>query len=247
VLKCLAFAALLVTVFSLPASASAAVDQPSELVDTPSAHTLPRGGYSLGLRVVPSGGLLAGLRVGVTPYLQVGVSYGAGNVVGSGEPEWDDGVEFDLKLRLAEEQGPIPGLAFGYDSRGYGGQVEDGGYEKASIGFYLAASKTLPFSEYWELHAGISRTLEEERVRPDLFAAVSARFSQEFSVVAEYQLAVDRDGDSSGSKTGFLNAGLRWIFSGQLELDLYFRNLAGPSGSPELSSRSIAFVFYDSF
>ena len=233
--------------FLVPTRASATVDQPSELVDVPSAHTLPRGGYSLGLRVVPGGGLLTGLRVGVTPYLQVGVSYGAGNVVGSGEPEWDDGVEFDLKLRLAEEQGPIPGLALGYDSRGYGRQVDDGGYEKASIGFYLAASKTLPFSEYWELHGGISRTLEEERVRPDLFVGASARFSQEFSVVVEYHLAVEREDDSPSSKTGFLNAGLRWIFSGQLELDLYFRNLAGPSGSPELSSRSIAFVFYDSF
>ena len=65
--------------------------------------------------------------------------------------------------------------------------------------------------------------------------------------MVEYHLAVEREDDSPSSKTGFLNAGLRWIFSGQLELDLYFRNLAGPSGSPELSSRSIAFVFYDSF
>jgi hypothetical protein len=33
----------------------------------------------------------------------------------------------------------------------------------------------------------------------------------------------------------------------ELELDLYFRNLVGPSESLELSSRSLAFVFYDSF
>lgn len=245
-LKSQAFAALLVAALLAP-SARASSDRPSELVDVPSAHTLQRGGYSLGVRVVPDGGLLAGLKVGVAPYLQVGVSYGAGNVVGSGEPYWDDGVEFNIKLRLAEEDGPIPGLAFGYDSRGYGTQDDDGDYEKASIGFYVVASKTLPFSEYWALHGGISRTLERERANPDLFIGASARFSQEFSVVAEYQLGTDRDRDSSSAKTGFLNAGLRWVFSGQLELDLFFRNLAGPSGSPELSSRSIAFVFYDSF
>ena len=58
---------------------------------------------------------------------------------------------------------------------------------------------------------------------------------------------MDRTGDPSTEKMGFLNFGLRWIFSERLELDLYFRNLTGPGGSPELSSRSIAFVFYDSF
>ena len=246
-LKPVAFAALLVVAFLAPTGVSRAVDGQGELIDLPSAYTMLRGEYSLGLRVVPDGGLLAGLRVGVTPYLQVGVSYGAGNVVGSGEPYWDDGVEFDFKVQLAEERDPIPGLAFGYDSRGYGRQLDDGGYEKASLGLYLSASKTLPFSEYWQLHAGISRTLEEEKVKPDLFAGASARFSQEFSVVVEYHHAVDRRNDSSEDKIGLLNAGLRWVFSGQLELDLYFRNLVGPAGSPELSSRSIAFVFYDSF
>jgi len=242
-----AFKALLLAVLLIPTGALAAGEQFIDLVDVPSAHTLPRGAYTLGLRIVPDGGVLAGLRVGVTPYLQVGVSYGAGNVVGSGEPDWNDRVEFDIKLRLAEEQQVIPALAAGYDSRGYGGQLEDGGYDKASVGFYLAATKTLPFSEYWQLHVGLSRTMEEEKVKPDLFVGATARFSQEFSVVTEYQLGVDRDGSSSGAKNGYLNAGLRWVFAGQLELSLHFRNLAGRSGSPELGSRSISFAFYDSF
>ena len=34
---------------------------------------------------------------------------------------------------------------------------------------------------------------------------------------------------------------------GQLEIDLFFRNIVGSSDSPELSSRSIAIVYYDSF
>ena len=53
--------------------------------------------------------------------------------------------------------------------------------------------------------------------------------------------------DGSTEKTGYLNAGLRWVFAGQLEIDLYFRNLVGDSGSPERSSRALSFVFYDSF
>ncbi|MBD3347800.1 MAG: hypothetical protein GF400_01235 [Candidatus Eisenbacteria bacterium] len=241
------FKVLLLAVLLVPTGALAAGEQFIDLVDVPSAHTLPRGAYSLGLRVVPDGGIIAGLRVGVTPYLQVGVSYGAGNVVGTGEPDWNDRVEFDIKLRLAEEQTVIPALAAGYDSRGYGSQLEDGGYEKASVGFHLTASKTLPFSEYWQAHFGVSRTMEEERVKPDLYAGATARFSQEFSVAVEYQLGDDRKDRSPGSKNGYLNAGLRWVFAGELELSIHFRNLTGRSGTPELASRSLAFVFYDSF
>lgn len=218
-----------------------------QLVDVQSAHAFPRGTYSLGIRAVPSGGVIAALRVGVTDYVLVGLSYGAGNFVGSGEPTWDDRVEFDIKIRVAEEAGVIPSLAAGYDSRGFGPKLDHGGYEKASLGFYAVASKTLPFSEYWQLHAGVSRTMEEERAKPDIFVGATARFSKEFSVLAELQTAIEREDGSDESRIGYLNVGLRWVFMEELELDLYFRNLVGPSESLELSSRSLAFVFYDSF
>ena len=247
--KLLAAATLGVAVAAAPATASAFDEHLEQLVDVQSAHTLPRAAYSLGMRVVPNGGVLVGLRVGIAPYLHVGLSYGAENVVGSGEPVWNDRVELEVKLRLAEDGqfGPVPGIAVGYDSRGYGRQLADGSYEKPSQGLFIAASKTLPFSEYWQAHAGISRTLELGQVRPDFFIGLSARFSQEFSVLLEYQLAAEAAPEDRDSKAGYLNGGLRWLFVGQFELDLYFRNLTGPSDTTELSSRSIAFAFYDSF
>jgi len=222
-------------------------DRFTRLIDLQTAHTLPKAAYSGGVRVGPGGGLQTSFAVGVTPYVTLGVSYGAANVIASGEPEWDDEIEFEVKLRLAEEYDVVPGLAVGYDSRGYGAHTDDGGYEKASQGIYLVAVKTAPFSEFWQFHGGISRTLEVEKTSPDYFVGLSARFSQEFSVLLEYQLGVERLDDGSDDKTGYLNAGLRWVFAEQLEIDFYFRNLVGPSGSPELSSRALAFVFYDSF
>ncbi len=242
-----ALAALSLLLILVPSVAAGYGDSFTRLVDVQTAHTLPRAAYSLRVSVVPDGGVRIGFAVGATPYVSAGVSYGAGNVIGSGEPDWDDEIEFELKIRLAEEYDIMPGLAIGYDSRGHGAQMPDGGHEKASQGLYVAAVKTAPFSEFWQFHGGISRTLEIEKVRPDYFVGVSARFSQEFSVLVEYQLGTTRCDDGSNDKTGYLNAGLRWIFAGQIEIDLYFRNLVGPSGSPERSSRALAFVFYDSF
>jgi hypothetical protein len=240
-----ALAALLLLL--APATASGYGELFTRLVDVQSAHTLYRAEYSLGVRVGPGGALHTGFAVGVSDYVLAGVSYGAGNVVGSGEPEWDDEVEFELKIRLAEEQDIIPALAIGYDSRGYGRAVGDNSYEKASQGIYVAAAKTTPFSEFWQFHGGLSRTLEVEKTGPDLFLGLTGRLSQEFSIIAEYQLGATRGDDDSDDKMSYLNAGLRWVFAGQVEIDLYFRNLVGPSGSPELSSRALSFVFYDSF
>ena len=218
-----------------------------QMVDLPTACSLPKAEYSVGARVGPGGAFIGGLRVGITDYLAVGVSYGALNVIGSGDPDWQDRVEFDIKVRLADEdEGPL-GLAVGYDSRGYGDQREGGGFEKSSPGLFAVASKTLPFSEHWSGHGGISRTLEQDRARPDLFVGVSGRFSQEFSVTVEYEFPLDSGDNDEDAGSGYLNAGLRWFFVDAVQIDFMFSNLVGREDSPELSSRAIAFTFYDRF
>jgi hypothetical protein len=218
-----------------------------QMVDLPTAYSIPKAAYSVGARIGPHGAFIGGLRVGITDYLCVGVSYGALNVIGTGDPDWQDRVEFDIKVRLADEnEGPL-GLAIGFDSRGYGDQREGGGFEKASPGLFAVASRTLPFSEHWAGHGGISRTLEQERARPDLFLGVSGRFSQEFSVSAEYEFPLDADDEEEDAGAGYLNAGLRWFFVDTVQIDFMFRNLVGGEDSPELSSRAIAFTFYDRF
>lgn len=218
-----------------------------QMVDLPTAHTIPRAAYSVGARIGPHGSLVGGLSIGITDYLCVGVSYGAGNVIGTGEPDWEDRVEFNLKVRLAEEEESILGLAAGFDSRGQGDQRPDGTFEKASPGLFVVASKTLPFSEHWQGHAGVSRTLERDRARPGLFVGVSGHFSQEFSVITEYQISVSEESDEAASEAGYLNVGLRWLLEERVQVDFMFRNLVGSAGSSDLSSRSLAILFYDSF
>jgi hypothetical protein len=242
-----ALAALLLFLVALPSPATAYGDQFTRLVDLQSAHTLPRAEYSLGVRATPSGGLRTSFALGAWDYVLVGVSYGALNVIGTGEPDWDDEVEFELKVRLAEEFDIMPAIAIGYDSRGYGSQLPDGGYEKASQGLYVAAAKTAPFSEFWQFHGGLSRTLEVEKVDLDFFLGATGRFSREFSVVAEYQLGATRKEDGSDEKNGYLNLGFRWVFAEQLEIAFYFRNLIGPGDSPDVQSRALSFAYYDSF
>jgi hypothetical protein len=246
-LKRTAVTALVLGLLTVPALAVESDGRFPQMVDLPTAHTIPRAAYTAGARMGPHGSFVGGIRIGITDYLNVGVSYGARNVIGTGELDWEDRVEFDFKVRLADEEDGVLGLAVGLDSRGYGDQRGDGTFEKASPGIFAVASKTLPFSEHWQGHAGISRTLELDRARPSLFAGVSGRFSQEFSVITEYQINVGDESGEASSEVGYLNAGLRWFLAERVQLDFMFRNLLGSEDSAELSSRSIAITFYDSF
>jgi len=218
-----------------------------QMVDLPTAYTLPRAAYTIGARIAPGGTLVAGFRVGIVDYISAGFSYGARNAIGTGDPDWENRVEFDAKVRVLSEDSAIMSLAAGYDSRGYGRQFESGSFEKASPGLFVVGSRALPFSEYWQGHGGVSRTLEHERARPSFFVGIAGRFSKEFSVIGECQLGTKTESDGDSSTECYLNAGLRWLFSDRVQLDFLFRNLVGSSDSPELSSRSIVFTFYDSF
>ncbi|MEA3408997.1 MAG: hypothetical protein U9Q95_01470, partial [Candidatus Eisenbacteria bacterium] len=127
-----ALAALSLLLLLAPSMAAGYGDSFTALVDVQTAHTLTRGGYSVGVRAMPEGSVRTSFAVGVTPYILAGVSYGAANIIGTGEPDWNSEIEFELKIRLAEEYDIVPALAIGYDSRGHGTQLADGGYEKAS-------------------------------------------------------------------------------------------------------------------
>ncbi len=246
-LKRTAVTALVLGLLCVPAPAVEPDGRFPQMVDLPTAHAIPRAAYSIGARMGPRGSLIGGLRIGITDYLYAGVSYGARNVIGTGAPDWENRVEFDFKVRLADEATSVVGLAIGFDSRGYGDQRADGTFQKPSPGIFAVASKTLPFSEHWQGHGGVSRTLELERARPTIFLGVGGRFSQEFSIITEYQLSIGERRDGESSQAGYLNAGLRWFLADRVQIDFMFRNLTGSKDSSEPSSRSIAITFFDSF
>ena len=50
---------------------------PTDLITIPTAGTLVRGSYSLGMRIQDGGGMITGLQVGLTDRFQFGLSYGS--------------------------------------------------------------------------------------------------------------------------------------------------------------------------
>jgi len=81
---------------------------PTDLITAPTAATLMRGSFSLGMRIQDAGGMIIGLRAGITDRFQFGLSYGSPNLIGDDSLRWYPRPEANLKYLLVDETITLP-------------------------------------------------------------------------------------------------------------------------------------------
>ncbi len=202
----------------------------TSLANMPIAGLLERGAYEIDLRMYPEGGLYSFVTIGFLRSVNVGFSYGAGNVIGRGKVVWNPNVEFAIKARIIPESQMLPAIALGYASQGYGPWLGDQGLERYTVkspGFYAVASKNWRMITEIGTHVGVNRSQEGEDDKDvNLFGGVDIGLSPEIYLVVEYDTAInDNDQDALGYGNGYLNFGVKWAASDQLRLELFFTNL----------------------
>ena len=89
---------------------------PTDLITVPTAATLMRGSFSLGMRIQDGGGMILGLRAGITDRFQFGLSYGSSNLIGDDSLRWYPRPEANLKYMLVDESITMPGVAIGLNT-----------------------------------------------------------------------------------------------------------------------------------
>jgi len=249
----IALAALLVAV----AVAAQELD-PTELIDTPTASVAPHASYDTSLRLYAEGGVLLRLRVGLRDALHFGFSFGGTRLLGTGDPDWNPRVEFNIKGQLLRESFAGPAVAIGYDSQGYGAHDgETNRYQVKSRGFYAVASKHFLFVGDLGLHGGINYSLErdDDDDEANFFFGVEKSLHPALDLLVEYDAATNDNLDNGlfGEGKGYLNAALLWRVSEALSLEFDFRNLIenGESGAvqndPSDWRRELKIVYVDYF
>jgi hypothetical protein len=148
------------------------------LIDVPAAGMLDRGYVGVGVDVMPQGVLITKLEVGPFNNFNFGISYGAGNFIGTGKPNWYKLPGINVKIRIVNETQAFPAIAFGFDSQGKGEYIgsiwkEDQWvsverYKIKSRGFYGAVSKNFVFLGYFGMHGAINYSLENKDGDKDL-------------------------------------------------------------------------------
>ena len=102
---------LLTTLFGQTYPTGQNYPPPTDLITVPTAATLMRGSFSLGMRIQGGGGMILGLRAGITDRFQFGLSYGSSNLIGDDSLRWYPRPEANLKYMLMDESITLPGVA----------------------------------------------------------------------------------------------------------------------------------------
>lgn len=234
---------------------------PRWLVDMPTAGTLPRGYYNIGIRFYNQGGAIAHTDIGLSSRLTMGIAYGADEVISNNEPDWNPRIEFNIKFRFVDEMEYFPAIAAGYNSQGNGAYNSDQKrYTFKSRGFYVVASRSFYFYQWtsgW--HAGFNYSLEHDvdgDKNLDFFAGVDATFNYNLALSMEYDLALNDDrsklpnGDPnnfSGKGRGYLNMGIKWLFTENLELEAILKDIFQNRQEASSISREIRINYLASF
>ena len=235
---------------------------PRWLVDLPTAGTLPRGHFSLGIRLYSEGGGMGYTNIGLSNRFMVGISYGGTNVISNQEPDWNPNIEFSLRFRVVDELPYLPAMSVGYSSQGYGSfNKAQERYAYKSRGFYAVASRSFYFYRWtagW--HGGVNYARSDIEKEPrgqdikdediNLFLGFDATFNYNLALLLEYDVALndDRSANSfAGDGRGYLNMSIKWLFTRNLEIELLAKDLLTNRPESDTFSREVRLTYIDSF
>jgi hypothetical protein len=183
------------------------------------------------------------------------MSYDATGIISDRGTIRNPQIEFNVKLRLMNEEFYMPAFAIGYNSQGYGTYLDSlDRYTYKSKGFYGVFSRSF-YLQTWSLggHVGINYSLEndvDDDAEPTIFFGIDARFSYDIGFIAEYDLGFndDRSSPKYAHGRGYLNMGIKWLYSENLELEVILKDLLeNRRVGPTTFGRELRFTYIEFF
>ena len=229
---------------------------PRVLVDMPTAGTLPRGTYNIGLRIYDQGGALGYTDIGLSSRFQLGISFGGVDIISSNDPSWNPRIGFNVKMRLIDELEVFPAMAIGYTDQGYGAYNDKyDRYTFKSRGFYAVVTRSFYFYKWtssW--HFGLNYSLEDDGDHDDdltPYLGFDVTFDYNLGLFFEYDAALNDDRgeypEIAGRGRGYLNMSVKWLFARNLELEVICKDLLVNRRDSETFSRGIRILYIDNF
>jgi hypothetical protein len=221
------------------------------LVDVPTAGILEKGFVGVTSDIMPGGVFIGKIEVGVFDNISFGISYGGGNIIGAGTPDWYELPGVNFRFRLFNESVALPAITFGFDSQGKGAYFDSSGrYALKSPGFFGAVSKNFEFLGYLSLHSAVNYSLESKDGDNfiNMFVGFEKTLGPNFSFLAEYDFAFnDNTTNLFGNGNGYMNVGIRWSLGEGLTLGLDLRDmLNNKKWSPSTADRAVKIEYIKS-
>lgn len=222
-----------------------------ELIDIPTAGTLPHKCVGIDLRLYPQGGVLAGGGIGILNRLTFAVYYGGENVIGDGKVNWNPQIGVELRARIIDESFALPAIAIGFSTQGWEGyQKALDRYTIKARGFYVVASRNYQLLGNFGFHGGINKSIENDDRDNDInvFVGMDKELYNGIELLIDYDFALNDNGHYAiGEGNGYLNIGIRWAVTQNYYFEIDFKNLT--KNRPHITeiSREIKFGFARTF
>jgi hypothetical protein len=217
------------------------------LIDMPTAGILEKGVVGVTTEILPEGVLIEVIEAGIFENVSIGISYGGSNLIGSGKVDWYNWPGVSIRTRVINETTLIPAIALGFDSQGKGAYNDSTDrFTIKSPGFFAAVSKNFDFLGYMSLHGDVNYSLEgnDGDNFVDVRAGVEKTLGSSFSLLVEYDFALNDNNSDFGSGKGYLNAGIRWSPGTGFTVGFDLRDLlSNKSASENLADRSLKVEF----
>ena len=229
---------------------------PRTLVDMPTAGTLPRGTFNIGLRLYAQGGALGYTDIGLSNRLMLGISYGGTKIVSNDNPDWNPRIAFNLKFRVVDEMEVFPAITVGFSDQGHGPFISEWDrFLFKSRGFYAVTSRSFYFYKWtssWHFGVNYSREYKEDDDKDvNIFAGFDATFNYNLALLLEYDAAFNDDAgdipEISGKGRGYLNLSVKWLFAANLEMEVFAKDLLINRREANSFSRGLRIIYIDSF
>ncbi len=214
-------------------------------VDQPYANVQSHGIFSTQLRFGPDGGILGFVHVGIWDRFGLGLSYGAANLIGAGDPEFYEQPGAQIRILAIEEGLIAPTVIVGFDNQGFG-YFDDATrrYQIMSKGLYCQVGKAFgSYSVNFVPSLGVNYSFEQDG-RWDMFVGLSTVFGSVSALLVEYS---PNFSDPLDQDHGYLNIGLRLIFYEELFFEFSLRDLLDNSLDDSELNRIIKIGYEQAF
>lgn len=219
------------------------------VIDMPSSGVLERGKVSISNDIMPGGVLIARFEAGILTDLNIGVSFGGANIIGSGSPKWYKLPAAALRYKLMDESLTLPQLTVGFDSQGKGEYIDSSDrYAIKSPGLFLAGSKNFAMLGFLTLHGALNYSFENGDGDNfiNLMVGVEKTIGKRISLLGEYDFGFNDNGSETKSSkgNGYLNIGVRWAPAEGITLGLDLRDLlSNKKWAPGGADRAVKLEF----
>lgn len=172
---------LCVLMLSVPVLMLAVQARNIEILDVLTANSLIKGEIRGDFKFYPGGGILSRLYVGLFDRLMIGGGERVDNIIGNGNLSFNI-PWFLIKVRLTDDDGAMPAIAFGYEAPGY--------FDTPTKGAYIAVTKEIALGSVFAQLTGNVYTNNFSFFGRDIDMGTGI----EFAITKEFILGSEFDG-----------------------------------------------------